>query len=193
MKFFKKTRRQNFNLLLKIGIFCAGLIFILLHLINGGKFYKIWSYLTTLVVPFMPDLIRKLKLNPSFGLETQYYIFVIITMVIGIDFDLYKAGVGFDKAAHFISGWFFMLVAREIVNRHLKDSPNILKYLIVLSVVALSAVMWEIFEFSYDQIFDGRMQQLVSTGLDDTMWDMIMAMSGGALGLFLLAVLTNEC
>lgn len=50
-----------------------------------------------------------------------------------------------------------------------------------MGVVALVAVLWEVFEFSYDQIFHGNMQQLIVTGVEDTMWDMIMALIGAMI------------
>ena len=48
---------------------------------------------------------------------------------------------------------------------------------------SLSAVLWECFEFAADQLLGQSMQQLISVGVEDTMWDMISATTGGIIGI----------
>jgi hypothetical protein len=54
-----------------------------------------------------------------------------------------------------------------------------------MSFVAFVAVLWECFEFSMDQIAGMHMQELISTGVADTMFDMIVALIGGVIGTVL--------
>lgn len=191
-----KVNLQTFFIrVLKVSIFLSGLVFITLSFIYPEKYPKIWSYLVTLSLPFIPDLVRFSGRKPSIRLEIGFYLFLIITMVAGINFDLYRTPYNFDKIAHFVSGLFFAFVAHAILkkNLNLKTTRHTFKYLFIISLVAFSAILWEFYEFFYDQIFDGRMQQLLTVGLNDTMWDMVVTMAGGLLGIMLLAVLTQEC
>ena len=46
------------------------------------------------------------------------------------------------------------------------------------SITCMSAVLWEIFEYISDYIFDGNAQRVLETGINDTMQDMIAALLG---------------
>jgi hypothetical protein len=46
--------------------------------------------------------------------------------------------------------------------------------------------LWEFFEFACDKLLGQSMQQLVSIGVDDTMYDLIMAFIGSLIGGFML-------
>lgn len=96
----------------------------------------------------------------------------------------------FDKVVHGASGVLTAFAAHELLQKNygkLGGKNPAFKLLMMVSFVAFIAVMWECFEFLHDIILDGHMQELISTGLDDTMWDMIWAMSGGFIAA--LAVL----
>lgn len=46
------------------------------------------------------------------------------------------------------------------------------------SITCMSAVLWEIFEYISDYIFDGNAQRVLETGINDTMQDMIATLLG---------------
>ena len=50
------------------------------------------------------------------------------------------------------------------------------------------AVLWEFFEFGCDKFLGQSMQQLVSVGVDDTMFDLLAATIGAAIGGYLLII-----
>ena len=50
------------------------------------------------------------------------------------------------------------------------------------------AVIWEFFEFACDKFLGQSMQQLISVGVDDTMFDLLAATLGAGLGGWLLTI-----
>lgn len=46
------------------------------------------------------------------------------------------------------------------------------------SITCMSAVLWEIFEYISDYIFDGNAQRVLETGINDIMQDMIATLLG---------------
>ena len=53
------------------------------------------------------------------------------------------------------------------------------------------AVLWEFFEFSCDKLLGQSMQQLISVGVDDTMFDLLSATLGGVIGAIWIINLKN--
>ncbi len=181
MKFLKKLNA----FLIAVNII-SGIVFIILHCINGEQFPKLVSYFLTIFLPFIPVVFRKIfHLPVSDLLETAFLAFLIPAMVIGIDADLYKCPWSYDKIVHCASGALTAFVAKELLDNCYKKDRNLLfMFLFYLAFTALIAVAWEIFEFSYDQICGGSMQTLISEGVADTMWDLITALIGGGVTAF---------
>ena len=113
-------------------------------------------------------------------------------MIGGINLELYRDFVGFDKVVHFASGALVAVWAREVLEHYFGDLKNWDKLkngkkrsefviLFTMTFVAMIAVLWECFEFGYDQLCGGNMQELLKPGVGDTMWDMIFAMIGGVV------------
>ena len=50
----------------------------------------------------------------------------------------------------------------------------------------LIAVGWECFEFASDKFLGQHMQQLISVGVDDTMFDLLAAAAGSIIGAVLM-------
>lgn len=172
--------------LLKIGIVLTGAVLVILHFIPETGFVKIWSYLATMGLPFVMDILRLIGIKVSKRFELAYLLFLIPAMVLGIDFDLYKIVYPFDKIVHTLSGVLTAFGAREIIDQASgKPDEMWFKALFSMGFVALVAVLWECFEFSMDQIAGMHMQELISTGVADTMFDMIVALIGGVIGTVL--------
>lgn len=177
MKHLKKV-----NAFLVAANIISGIVFIILHCINAEQFPKLASYAVTIFLPFIPVILRKFFHLPiSDLLETAFLTFLIPAMIIGIDADLYKCPWQYDKIVHCASGALAAFVAKEVLSNCYKDKNRLFMLLFMVSFVAFTAVIWEIYEFSYDQITGGSMQTLISEGVEDTMWDIISALIGGAI------------
>lgn len=171
---------------LKVAILASGAILAILHFIPNTNFPKILSYLATMALPFGIDFLRLIGLKLSKRIEIAYLLFLIVAMVVGIDLDLYKNFAPYDKIVHTLSGVLTAYGARELIDQASgKPDQMWFKVLFSLGFVALVAVLWECYEFSYDQITGGHMQELITPGLEDTMYDIIVALIGGMIGTVL--------
>lgn len=174
--------------ILKWGILVTGATLAILYFIPGTGFTKIWSYLATMALPFVMDILRIFGIKVSNKFEIAYLVFIIPAMVLGIDFDIYKVILPFDKVVHSASGLLAAFGAREIIDQaSAKPDEMWFKALWSIAFVALTAALWECFEFSCDQLLGQSMQELIApgTGLQDTMWDIIVALLGGMVGTIL--------
>ncbi len=164
----------------------CGAVLAIIYFIPGSNLPKIWSYLATIALPFGIDLLRLFGLKVSKRFEIAYLLFLIIAMVLGIDLDWYKLIAPYDKIVHTLSGVLTAYGAREIIDQASGKPDQIwFKVLFSMGFVALVAVLWECYEFSYDQITGGHMQELLSPGIEDTMYDLIVALIGGMIGTIL--------
>lgn len=173
----------------------AGVILLTGWLIEPTVWVKPLSYLATVILPFVPDLFRLLKIKVSPPLMLAYEAFLVIAMVLGIDLDWYKevlvAANGdsyYDKIVHFSAGILTVAAGQEFFSLYLQQSSAKQKVwwfqvLFLLGMVAFTAVGWECYEFLYDEICGGHMQELVKSGVTDTMWDMMVSLIGGIISI----------
>ncbi len=174
---------KQINLCIKVIIITIGVLLSVLYLVPGTQFYKIWSYVATIGLAFAPEIWRHVfKLKLSDETELAYYIFLIPAMILGIDLDVYKTWAPLDKIAHCASGMLAAVVAWEVTNQAFpkkKAAPKWFKYLFMICFAAMTAAVWECFEYGSDKFFGTHMQELISVGLDDTMQDILVAIAGG--------------
>lgn len=201
-----KKSLEKLNLILKIIIALFGVGLTIAHFIDPVAWPKLASYLVTIVLPFLPDIIKLIGFRTSVRLQIAYSLFLVLAMVMGIDFDLYKiwyifGNPCFDKIVHTISGVFAAFVAKEILERNydgtdvkvtggkarVKHYDTRFAWLFIVAFVALTAAGWECYEFLYDQITGGHMQELIAPGVEDTMWDIVGALAAGIVAAFPLS------
>ena len=169
--------------ILKIILAMIGVVLTILYFIPNTGHTKIWSYLATIVLPFVIDIVRLTGVKVSKQFELCYLIFLIPAMILGIDFDMYKVFYPLDKIAHGFSGVLSAFGAKEILDQASgKPDEKWFKVLWTIAFVGFVAMLWECFEFACDQIGGTSMQQLIAPGIADTMYDMIVAMVGGVVG-----------
>jgi|InofroStandDraft_1065614.scaffolds.fasta_scaffold39424_2 uncharacterized membrane protein YjdF len=186
-------RLAIFIRILKLLISLTGILMFVGWLVAPNFWTKPLSYLATVVFPYVPDFFRLVKVNFSLPLVLAYEVFLIIALVLGIDLNWYSEILVtadndsyYDKIVHFFSGVLVAAVAQELFALHTHrngDHKNNkwFQALFLMGAIALVAVGWECYEFLYDQIFGGHMQELVKSGVADTMWDMIAALIGGGI------------
>lgn len=211
-KFSDFPKIQKINYLLKIIISLSGIILTTLYFIDPVTWHKLPSYLVTIILPYVPELLAKLGFKVTTRLEIAYSAFLIIAMVLGIDLDWYKSIIimgypSYDKIVHTISGVFTAFCGKEILD-HFYDGKDLVvnhrttstkagssgqstikrkvyhsgfAFLFIICFVVFTAAMWECFEFTYDQLCGGHMQELNAPGVGDTMGDIISATIAGFL------------
>ena len=190
-----KQYLKQINLCIKVIIITVGVILSVLYLVPGTQFYKIWSYLATIALAFVPEIWRHVfRLKASDEVELAYYVFLIPAMVLGIDLDIYKVWTPLDKIAHLSSGVLAAVVAWEISGQAYAKKPAAkwYKYLFMICFAAMTAAVWECFEYGSDRLFGTHMQELISVGLDDTMQDILFALIGGILTTSFIGILERD-
>lgn len=210
-QFQKISNLAKLDLSIKFLIAFSGVALTIMHFIDPVTWHKLPSYLVTIILPFVPDLIAKINLHTSTKLRLVYSLFLIIAMVFGIDLDWYKNLIifgypSYDKIVHTLSGVFSAFLAKEILDNVYDGKDSIVKssstsrtseikvkkystafaFLFIVSFVFFVAAAWECFEFSYDQLCGGHMQELNAPGVGDTMGDIISAGIGGLIFAFFL-------
>lgn len=182
--------------ILKVSISIAGVLMLIGWLISPTSWFKPLSYLATIVLPFIPDFFKIIKVQFSLPLVLAYELFIIVAMVLGVDFNWYSEVLVvangdsyYDKIVHFSSGVLVAAVGQELFSMYLRQSGNRKpakwsQILFLMGCVALVAVGWECYEFFYDLLVGGHMQELVKSGVADTMWDMIASLIGGGICAF---------
>lgn len=156
-------------------------------------------YVSLAIFPclIVPWVIKKvLKYEMTEYLTFIYFLFILISVVLGSIEYLYASIWWFDLLAHGISGVLSALVA-IILLRHfhlLEKKRTLFIPLFMISFVIAIAGFWEMYEFTTDSITGEDTQWVEVTGVDDTMTDMLIAFAGGILttGAFMLAWNQNE-
>lgn len=149
-----------------------------------GDFYGALICFAIIPVMLAPYILKKvfgIKINNQ--VETIYLIFIFFAHFLGSIIDLYHYLNGYDKVMHFLSGMlsaligFVLLVKLEEYKR-----KKLLFTIIFIMAISLSiGALWEFYEFTADNLFGKDAQNVLTTGVDDTMWDMIMAFLGASL------------
>ena len=174
---------KKVNLLLMI-ISSIGGIFYSIRPIMDGQIYKALICLSIIPVMLIPKLLKKLfRLNLTPALEFIYLIFIFFAHFLGSIVNFYHTINNYDKIVHLTSGFvtaFFGLYL--LITLHKYDPNSILfNVIFILSFVLMIAVFWEFFEYFNDNIFGKDAQNVLTTGVDDTMKDMVAAFLGSIL------------
>lgn len=151
-------------------------------------------FLVTLIIAavFSPIIFRRrlqVEIPVEFHLTAVFFIFA--SFYLGEIQDFYSKIWWWDMLLHTTAGFLmgilgFLLVyiLNESRNIELKLTPGFIAFFAFAFALAIGSV-WEIFEFSMDQIFGTVMQKPMfgdPSGLTDTMWDMIV----NAIGAFVI-------
>lgn len=141
-----------------------------------------WLGLLGFVITFIPDALRRYaRLVLPFAYEIGLMMFVFLSLIAGEYFNIYGKLLWWDDMLHFMSGLVVGYIG--LLALHIDDkrkgavSGPWFAAIFVFSLVVTSAAIWEVFEFSVDQLAHGHMQY----GLVDTMVDIIDALVGGAI------------
>ena len=164
------------NWILSIGMLVGTLIIVVLYYDSS----RLLTYLAIIPVVSVPLLLRKTKFCLNDKEIFYYYVFVFLAEFLGCVVNLYNSIWWFDMVIHFCSGIFAFGVGWFLLNKfYLKDVPFCFKILFSICTVALTAVIWELFEFGADSLLKLDLQHNLDTGVQDTMVDMLMAFVGG--------------
>ena len=171
---------KKFNLGLVIGMIIGTLYYAIFQYDSE----RLLTYLAVIPVVGAPLLLNKTKFKLNEQEMCCYYVFVFMAYFLGCVVNLYNMTWWYDKFVHFISGIFTFMVGLIILDKFNVDKDNFcFKMFFSIGVVALIALLWELFEFGVDSLLGMNLQHNKDTGVNDTMVDMLVAFSGGILSI----------
>lgn len=183
---------RNLIYCIRFALFILALCLGILCLVDPG-YTKYGGVLASLFFPFLPPILEKLlKIKISFRLQLVYYIFLFIALFLGIDLDFYKTVPQFDKIIHFISGFLSVILGYYVLTFFkAQKNQRAFRICFLICFAMAIAVLWEFFEFACDKLLGQSMQQLISVGVDDTMFDLLSATIGAIIGAVWITHLKN--
>ena len=147
----------------------------------NGQIESVYTCLLTLVLLLLPSILeRKLGVRLPAGLEITVVVFIFAAEILGEIACFYVTVPFWDKALHTTSGFIYAAVGysmADVLNRHKKVSFELSPLFLALVAFCFSmtiGAVWEIFEFSVDNLFhkdmqkDTVIQQITSVALDPT-------------------------
>lgn len=146
-------------------------IYILTILYIGFTHFQYTLFIS--VILLAPLLFVKNKLY-----QTEYLIYVYLTQVLGTSCQFYNFPY-YDKCMHFLSGAIFVILAYFALKNHIPEKKYL--YLMMNCVEMAIAFLWEAFEYSGLILFNYDASRHYTTGVHDTMQDMIFSFIAGLI------------
>lgn len=146
---------------------------------KNNDLYRVLICFMLPVVMLLPYMFKS-KINNLLILIFELFIF--ISYFLGTIINLYQKIYCYDKVIHYISGIVCSIFALYILSKYNNTNRNLIFNIIfILSFTMFLASIWEIFEYSGDIIFEKDAQKVLTTGINDTMKDMICALIGSII------------
>jgi hypothetical protein len=181
---FFSNIHNRISLLLK-ALLILGAIFLFI----AGQYQAVMETLLILCITFMPLVLNaRLQVKIPYEFETLAILFAYLSLFLGEVLDFYNRFWWWDIVLHTSSGFLlgitgFLLV--YVLNEDKKINFGLSPFFIALFAFMFAmgfGCLWEIFEFSLDELFGLNMQK---SGLQDTMWDLIV----DAIGALFISIL----
>ena len=172
------------NIIIILSLIVELIYFIMNPIITVDNILLLLSYIPVIFIPRIFNYIfKKSKIKITDDIEFAYLIFLILAFLFGSIMGGYSRIYWYDSFTHLLSGVFtaFMaIVLLKWLNRY--NKKDIVFNIIYIILITLSvAVLWECVEFTIDKVLGMDTQKVLTTGVNDTMKDMICALVGSIL------------
>lgn len=172
------------NIIIILSLIVELIYFIINPIITVDNILLLLSYIPVIFIPRIFNFIfKKSKIKITDDIEFVYLIFLILAFLFGSIMGGYSKIYWYDSFTHLLSGVFTAFMAPIVLkwlNRY--DKKDIIFNVIYIILVTLSvAVLWECTEFTIDKTLGTDTQKVLTTGVNDTMKDMICALAGSIL------------
>ena len=171
------------NSLFFVGFICF-MVYMLISSYNTISLSRMLTVLCIFPVIMLPYLLDKIKVyKMDEVLIFFYYLFILLSLVMGSILKFYYKIWWFDLFTHFISGIVTSIVAFILLekNKLINKKYKWFAFLFIVVFTVSVAACWEYFEFFCDKLLGGDSQWVFATGVDDIMTDMLIATLAGVI------------
>lgn len=140
---------------------------------------------------------RQLKIYIPTSIAVITVLFIIVSLVLGSYFDFYERFTWLDDLLHTFYGAAFAVIGFIII-QYLSIKRGVKNDILIVCLFSFcfavaGGALWEIYEFTYDQITGGNMQRVnFGTGVTDTMHDIIVeTIAAAVVNLYIYAYLKS--
>lgn len=170
---------KKINILLILIAIIGTLYFVFTRDNNIVLILKDISIIVTISALYIIQKLFKIRINEVKNLI--YIIFIFMAHFLGVICEFYNYIYWFDKFVHFLSGIVTAFVAIYLLVKCKKDKNIFFDILVIISLTLAVAAFWEIFEYLSSFYFHMDPQKVLTTGVSDTMGDIIVAFLGSVL------------
>lgn len=154
-----------------------------------GHYQLAFGTIIIILITLLPVLLKsRHQVTIPAEFECLAVVFIYAALYLGSIQEFYSKYWWWDVALHTSAGFILGIVGFLLVyvlNHYKIDAINLKSGFIALFAFMFSiglGALWEIFEFTMDQLFDHQMQE---SSLVDTMWDLIV----DCIGAFIIAIM----
>lgn len=181
-----EERINNMKKINNVLIFLAGLASLCFAVkdFNIGAYDRLLASLSIIFVLFIPRMVTKiLKIKISDAMELVYIVFIILAQFLGSVVNLYNKIWWYDLFAHFLSGVLTSVLALVVLDWFgiYKEKNNHFNAFFIIAFTLMIASLWEFIEFGSFVFFKMDVQHHLTTGVFDTMEDMLVAFLGSII------------
>ena len=115
--------------------------------------------------------------------KIEYLLYIYFVQVLGVSCRFYRLPY-YDKIMHFLSGMIFVLLGYIFMKKYISKSHIL--YLIINCIEMSLAFLWEVFEYCGLIFFQYDASHHYTTGVHDTMQDMLISLLGGFVITFVI-------
>ncbi|MDD3411639.1 MAG: DUF2238 domain-containing protein [Eubacteriales bacterium] len=182
----REEKFRRINRVLYAVYAAAGILAAVYYGVKGDPFYCFLSVGTLLIFPARAVAYRLMGDRRAQQLEFVIALFVFLSYVLGVSLMFYKVVPYYDKLMHTLSGTLTMLLAFPLfyalkAGSAIEETDCRLAIVFCLMTAVAVAGLWEIVEYFVGMIFHVDNQRVLTTGIADTMQDMIVCTVGALL------------
>lgn len=160
-----------------------GIVLGIYNIFYSTPYYIMLSFASILFLAVPYIIYHILKLKTVYIVNFAIYLFCFFAFTIGMVFNGYSCIPYFDKFVHTISGIFFTLLGLGLYYvlkpvKIIDKNDYSLGSFFSIFFSSFVAVIWEIYEYIIDFILHTDPQRVTTTGINDTMQDMIVCIIG---------------
>lgn len=181
-----EERINNMKKINNVLIFLAGLSSLCFAVkdFNIGAYDRLLASLSIIFVLFIPRIVTKIfKIKISDAMELVYIVFIILAQFLGSVVNLYNKTWWYDLFTHFLSGVLTSVLALVVLDWFgiYKDENKYFNAFFIIAFTLMIASLWEFIEFGSFVFFKMDVQHHLTTGVFDTMEDMLVAFLGSII------------